>query len=644
MDVTMAKKKRATQDVTRGGDVPRTFNATTTAFNYTRSEVMIPMRDGVELFTLVMIPHDVAKAMPIVLTRTPYSAALRASRTTSPDIAMALPAADEALVRDGYIRVYQDVRGRFGSKGSYTMTMPTQGPFNEGKIDQVTDAWDTVEWLVNNVEGNSSRVGITGTSYDGLLTLMSLLDPHPALKAAVPVNAMVDSWLGDDFYRHGAFRTVMLEYVYRQTSSRNAAHSIPWGYHDSYSAVLEAGSIGELGRQYGADKLPAWNRLLEHPTYDAYWQDQALHKLLEKAPRRVPVLTVHSLFDQEDLYGPVLSHETLARRDRSGNKTHLAIGPWCHGQQSGEGSELGALKWGSDTSLEFRRQMLLPFWAHHLKREKPSEPLPKVLAFETGSNKWRQYDSWPPTEQTTSARLYLHKEGGLSFDKPPKAAESFTEYVSDPAKPVPYRVRPIVLGGQGSTWRRWLVDDQRPFADRTDVLVFVSPVLDEAVTVSGEITATLFASTTGTDADWVVKLIDLYPNEVPADPSMGGYQFMISGDILRGRYRQSFEAAVPIVPNQVLPYTVIMPHVHHTFEVGHRIMIQIQSSWFPLCDRNPQTFVEQIAWAQPADFQQATHRIHHSPNTASFVELPLQAAAATSARARKSPKRRSPKT
>ncbi|MBT7455211.1 MAG: CocE/NonD family hydrolase [Gemmatimonadetes bacterium] len=596
------------------------------------------MRDGVELFTLVMIPHDVSKPMPIVLTRTPYSAARRASRTTSPDIAMALPAADEALVRDGYIRVYQDVRGRFGSKGRYTMTMPTRGPFNEGKVDQVTDAWDTVEWLVSNVEGNSSRVGITGTSYDGLLTLMSLLDPHPALKAAVPVNAMVDSWLGDDFYRHGAFRTVMLEYVYRQTASRNAAQGIPWGYHDFYSAVLEAGSIGELGRQYGADKLPAWNRLLEHPAYDDYWQDQALHKLLEKAPRRVPVLTVHSLFDQEDLYGPVLSHETLARRDRSGNKTHLAIGPWCHGQQSGEGSELGALKWGSDTSLEFRRQMLLPFWAHHLKREKPSEPLPKVLAFETGANRWRQYDSWPPTDQTKSAHLYLHEEGCLSFDRPKKATESFTEYISDPAKPVPYRVRPIVpsFGGQGSTWRRWLVDDQRPFADRTDVITFVSPFLEKTVTVSGEITATLFASTTGTDADWVVKFIDLYPNEVPAEPSMGGYQFMISGDILRGRYRQSFEEAVPIEPGEVLPYTVIMPHVHHTFEVGHRIMIQIQSSWFPLCDRNPQTFVEQIAWAQPADFQKATHRIHHTTDSASFVELPLQAADAQSAATRKS--------
>lgn len=622
-----ARKAAAGQDQTRSGDVPRSFDSTTPAFNYTRMDSMVRMRDGVELYTLIMIPKGVTGKMPILLTRTPYSAARRASRTTSPDIAMALPAADEALVRDGYIRVFQDVRGRFGSKGRYTMTMPTIGAFNKGKVDQVTDAWDTVDWLIKNVDGNSGRVGITGTSYDGLLTLMALLDPHPALKAAVPVNSMVDSWLGDDFYRHGALRTVMFEYIYRQTATRNASKGVPWGYRDFYSAVLEAGSIGELGRRYGADKLPAWKRMLEHPAYDAYWQDQALHKLLEKAPRRVPVLTIHSLFDQEDLYGPVLSHEVLARRDRSGTKTHLAIGPWCHGQASGEGSALGALRWGADTSLQFRRDMLMPFWDHHLKGNKPDKPLPKVLAFETGANQWRQYDTWPPAK-ARSTRLYLQPSGGLDFKAPGKGGETHTEYISDPNKPIPYRVRPIVpsFGGAGSTWSRWLVDDQRPFADRTDVLVFSSDVLDAPVTVSGEVKTTLFASTTGTDADWVVKLIDLYPNEVPSEPEMGGYQLMISGDILRGRYRGSYEVAAPIPPNEVLPYEVIMPHVHHTFQPGHRIMIQVQSSWFPVCDRNPQTFVDNIAWAKPEDFQKATHQIHHAPKAASYVELPLQPA------------------
>lgn len=629
-------RKGGTRDLSQSGDVPRTFKTATPDFDHTRMESMIPMRDGVKLFTVIMIPNDAGRKMPIVLTRTPYNAARRASRTDSPDIAVALPAVDEELVRNGYIRVYQDVRGRFGSKGKYTMTIPPRGAFNRGQVDQVTDAWDTVAWLVDNVSGNSGRVGITGVSYDGLLTLMALLDPHPALKAAVPVNAMVDSWLGDDFYRHGAFRTVMLEYVYRQTASRNSSHGIPWGYHDFYSAVLEAGSIGELGRRYGADKLPAWNRLLEHPAYDDYWQDQALHAQLEKAPRRVPVLTVHSLFDQEDLYGPVLSHAVLARRDRTGNKTHLAIGPWCHGQMTGEGSQLGDLRWGADTSLQFRRDMLMPFWEQHLQRVKPAAPLPPVLAFETGANRWRRYDAWPPVDQVATERLYLHAEGGLGFEAP-DAYEDFTEYVSDPAKPVPYRVRPIPpsFGGTGSTWRRWLVDDQRPFADRTDVLVFISETLTDPLTISGEVTATLFASTTGTDADWVVKFIDLYPNEVPAQPALGGFQFMLSGDILRGRYRESYETARPIPPGEVLPYRIVMPHVHHTFLSGHRILVQVQSSWFPVCDRNPQTFVDNIAWAKPEDFRKATHRIHHARDTASYVELPVQTVSRVSTSRRK---------
>jgi len=588
-------------------------------------ESMVPMRDGVKLFTIIVIPSDATGPMPIVLTRTPYSAARRASRTDSPDIAMVLPAADEDLVRNGYIRVYQDVRGRFRSKGKYIMTMPTRGPYNSGPVDQVTDAWDTVEWLVNNVPGNSGRVGITGVSYDGLLTLMALLEPHPALKAAVSVNALADAWVGDDFYHNGAFRTVMLEYVYRQTASKNAGRGIPWGYHDLYSAVLEAGSIGELGRRYGADRLPAWNRLLDHPAYDDYWQNQAVDRLLANVPRKVPVLTVHSLFDQEDIYGPLASHAALAARDR--RKTHLVIGPWCHGQMMGDGSALGSLKWGADTSLQVRTEMLQPFWDHHLKSIEPVEPLPPVLAFETGRNRWSRFATWPLKDGMEPAQLYLHPRGGLSFASPTSTSESFTEYISDPNKPVPYRVRPIrpSFSGAGSTWGRWLVDDQRPFSDRPDVLTFVGEPLSAPLTVRGEVAATLFASTTGTDADWIVKLIDLYPNEVPSQPELGGYQLMISGDILRGRYRESFETVRPIPPGEVLPYRVPMPHVNHTFLPGHRLLVQIQSSWFPLYDRNPQTFVDNIVWAAPDDFQKATQRIHHTEGAASFVELSVHA-------------------
>ena len=623
----MPRARGTAEDLSGASDIPRSFSRETPEFNFRRLESMVPMRDGVKLFTLAMIPKDapegVAGPMPIVLTRTPYSAAKRAARTDSPDIAMALPPADEALVRGGYIRVYQDVRGRYRSKGRYVMTMPTRGPFNSGETDQVTDAWDTVEWLVGNLPDNNGRVGITGISYDGFLTLMALLDPHPALKAAVPVNSMVDCWLGDDFYRHGAFRTVMFQYIYRQTTTTDGGHGVPWGYRDHYQAVLEAGTLAELGKRYGADRLKAWKRMIEHPAYDAYWQDQALHRQLEKVARRVPVLNVHSLFDQEDLYGAVLSHGAMAKRDRKARRTHLAIGPWCHGQSSGDGSELGALKWGADTSLWYRREVLHPFWDHHLKGVKPAEPLPPVIAFETGANRWRRYESWPPPAAPEPMRLYLRASGGLSFDAPGDSDGACTSFDSDPAKPVPYRVRPIPVpftpadGG----WHRWLVDDQRPFSDRPDVLVFTSEPLAEPLHLAGEVCAVLQAATTGTDADWVVKLIDLYPHEVPSQPELGGYQLMIAGDVLRGRYRESFEEARPIPAGEVLPYRVVMPHVHHTVLPGHRLLVQIQSSWFPLCDRNPQTFVDSIARARAEDFQQATHSIHHSGAAASFLEV-----------------------
>ena len=426
----MAKRKQrprrpgaSTLDVARG-DVPRAYKRRTEGDNYTRIEAKVPMRDGVKLNTLIFVPKEPARKKPILLTRTPYNAAGRAGGV-SPDVAMVLPAADEQLLRDGYIRAYQDVRGRFGSKGHYTMTMPVRGPFNKGKVDQVTDAWDTVEWLVKNVEGNNGRVGIKGTSYDGLLTLMALLDPHPALKAAVPVNAMVDSWMGDDFYRHGALRVVMLDYMHRQTSTKNASQRIGWGCYDSYTEVLEAPNIWELGRKVGADTLPAWRRILAHAAYDEYWQDQAMDKQLSRAPRRVPVLTVHSLFDQEDIYGPPASHAAMAARDRSGTRTHLVIGPWCHGQEAGDGSSLGAIRWDADTSLQFRREVLTPFLDQHLKGVRPARPVPKVRAFVTGANRWEDHSTWPPPRVGTR-QLYLQPGGGLGFDAPGKATGSRT--------------------------------------------------------------------------------------------------------------------------------------------------------------------------------------------------------------------------
>jgi putative CocE/NonD family hydrolase len=608
----------------RGSDIPETFSRTTEAFDHTRMEAMIPMRDGVRLFTVILIPKHVETPMPIVLTRTPYNADEATSRAPSPRMAMSLALSDEPLVRNGYIRVYQDARGKHGSEGDYIMTLPPIGPLNQGKVDHGTDTWDTIDWLLANVPNNNGRVGITGVSYAGYLTLMALIDPHPALEAAIPVNAMVDGWIGDDWFHNGAFRVAMLDYVYAQTSSRESSYQIPLGYYDMYSAVLEAGSSGELGRRYGADRLPAWNRLVDNPAYNEFWQGQAVDRLLVAAPLKVPTMTVHGLFDQEDIYGPIATYLALESKDRGNDMNFLVIGPWIHGQSWGDGSALGTIRLGADTSLQFREHVRQAFWDKHLKDIEPSSPIPPVLAYETGANQWRSYDAWPPEGRVEQTRLYLRDAGGLSFEAL-GSGESFTEYVSDPAKPVPYRVRPIrpVSSGDYDTWRWWLTYDQRPFSDRTDVVTFVSEPLTESLTISGEVVATLYASTSGSDADWVVKLIDLFPNEVPAQPELGGYELMISADILRGRYRESFETARPIPPGQVLPYRIRMPNANHTFRPGHRIMVHVQSSWFPLYDRNPQTFVPSIMWAQPDDYRKATMRVYHSGDAASFIELPV---------------------
>lgn len=609
-----------------GNDIPAKFDPVTDAYDYTRREEMIPMRDGIKLFTVILIPKRAGEPMPIVLTRTPYNVEKRtnAREIASPLLAMAVRQDDEPLIRNGYVRVYQDVRGKHGSEGNYIVNLPLRGPLNSGSVDHATDTWDTIDWLVKHVPNNNGRVGITGISYDGFLTLMALFDPHPALKAAVPVNAMVDTWMGDDWYHNGALRQTMIGWTYTQTATKKSELDLPYGYLDMYSAFLDAGSAGEFGRRYHADRLPAWNRILEHPAYTRFWQEQAVQKLLQQVDLKVPTLTVHSLFDQEDIFGPVVSYAALEKKDSGNDLNSLVMGPWHHGQIRLDGSSLGNIPWYADTSFFFREKVRQPFWDHHLKGQVPRQAAAPVLAFETGTNEWREYASWPPRYRVAATRLYLHANGGLSFDTPAASESAFSEYVSDPAKPVPYRVRPILRdSATDSTWRLWLSDDQRPFSDRPDVLAFVSAPLTEPLTISGEVVAQLSASTSGTDADWVVKLIDVFPEEYPAKTELGGYQLMISADILRGRYRESFETAKPIAAGKTLAYRIAMPHANHTFLPGHRLMVQVQSSWFPLYDRNPQTFVPNIAWAKPADFKRATQRVHHSSRAASFIELPV---------------------
>jgi putative CocE/NonD family hydrolase len=521
------------------------------------------------------------------------------------------------------------VRGKYGSQGDYVMTRPLRGPLNSTPVDHATDTYDTIDWLVKNVPESNGKVGVLGVSYGGFTTLMAMFHPHPALKVVVPMNPMVDGWMGDDWFHYGAFREQMLSYIYEQEASRSNGFKWWSSYADDYDAFLAAGSAGEMGRSHALEQTGFWRKILEHPSYDEFWQDQAIDRLLAAEPLQVPVMLVDSLWDQEDIYGALAVYRAIKPKDTQNDKVFLVLGPWHHGQEFGDGSSLGAIDFGSNTALEFRRQILAPFLAHYLKDDAPKPDIAPVMAYETGTNKWLRLPAWPagcPSGcSITPTPLYLEPGLKLGFTAPPAGNAAYEEYVSDPAKPVPYRTRPVQpFGyGQGATWSIWLVDDQREPAARQDVLSFVSDTLAAPVKIAGQPMAHLVASTSGTDSDWVVKLIDVYPDEAAGDPKLGGYQLMISADIFRGRYRESFATAKAITPDTALLYQFALPTADHVFLPGHRIMVQIQSSWFPLYDRNPQTFVPSIFWAKPADYKPAVQRIFHAPGRESFVELPL---------------------
>jgi putative CocE/NonD family hydrolase len=609
-------------------EIPARFEPTNEGFEYERRDVMIPMRDGVKLHTVILVPKGASRA-PILLTRTPYNATALTSHAESSHLGPILQGYDnttDVIVEGGYIRVVQDVRGKYGSEGDYVMNRPLRGPQNPTDVDHATDTFDTIDWLVKNVPETNGNVGILGISYDGFLPLMPLVDPHPALKVSVPMNPMVDGWMGDDWFHNGAFRQPSLSYIYNQEASRT--NEIKWwtSHFDEYDMYLEAGSAGELARRRGMGDLGFWQKMNEHPTYDDFWRDQAVDKILAAHPLKVPVMLVHSLWDQEDIYGAIAVYKAIEPKDTGNDKVFLVMGPWHHGQEVLEGSALGAVKFGSDTAQYFRRKVLRPFLDHFLKDGQPEMDVAPVTAFETGTNEWLRLPSWPAgcaaRCEVNAKPLYLRAGLRTSFDAPAAGDAAFDEYVSDPAKPVPYRARPI----DGSSWSRWLVDDQREASGRPDVLAFVSDVLREPLKISGQPVVNLVASTSGTDSDWVVKVIDLYPAEVAAEPGMGGYQLMISADIFRGRYRESLETPKAITADAPLLYRWTLPTANHVFLPGHRILVQIQSSWFPLYDRNPQTFVPNIFDARPEDYRKATQRIYHvpgEPNRESFIELPV---------------------
>ncbi|WP_409975971.1 CocE/NonD family hydrolase [Xanthomonas graminis] len=604
----------------------KAFVAPTAANDYVKREVMIPMRDGVKLHTVIVLPKG-AQHAPMLLTRTPYDASSRASRLASPHMRDLLPQGDEVFVDGGYIRVFQDIRGKYGSQGDYVMTRPLRGSLNGSKVDHATDAWDTIDWLVKNVHESNGKVGMLGSSYEGFTVAMALTDPHPALKVAAPESPMIDGWMGDDWLNYGAFRQINFDYFTGQLSKRGKGSGIPRQGHDDYSNFLRAGSAGDYAKAAGLEQLPWWHKLTEHPAYDVFWQDQALDKVMARTPLKVPTMWLQGLWDQEDMWGAIHSYQAMEPRDAGNDRNYLVMGPWRHSQVNYDGSALGALKFDGDTALQFRRDVLKPFFDQYLVDGAAKADTPPVFIYNTGENHWDRLQAWPRScAQGCAARskpLYLGAGGTLSFDAPTAGQCDYEEYVSDPAKPVPFAPRPVAFGDR-DMWTTWLVHDQRFVDGRPDVLTFVSAPLDAPLRIAGAPEVHLQASTSGSDSDWVVKLIDVYPDEMASDPKLGGYELAVSMAIFRGRYRESFETPKPIAPNQPLAYRFGLPTANHTFQRGHRVMVQVQSSLFPLYDRNPQTYVPNIYFAKPGDYQKATQRIWHTPQQASYISLPVR--------------------
>jgi putative CocE/NonD family hydrolase len=580
---------------------------------FTVAETMVPMRDGVRLHTVYFIPKSQAGPLPILLVRTPYGV---------PGRNFPISLAYKEFVDEGFIFAFQDIRGKFGSEGTFVMQRPPR-PMDAGgmAIDESTDAYDAIDWLLKGIPANNGRVGMLGVSYPGWTTAMAMLDPHPALKAVSPQASPSDMFIGDDFHHNGAFRlSYGFEYAFLTENSKESSQ-FAFDTYDTYDWYLALGPLSNAQDKYLKDKkLPTWDDFRLHPNYDEFWQRQAMRPYLKRVT--VPTLNVAGWWDQEDFYGPITIYRELEKHD-SLSRNFLVVGPWRHGGWSGgTGQKLGNIDFGSPTGEYFRSKIEVPFFAYYLK-DKGKLSQPEATVFEAGSNTWRTFGAWPPKEAKTRA-LYFHADGRLSFDAP-RAAEGkgYDSYVSDPARPVPYRKRPIepTYYPKGSGWPVWLLEDQRFVDNRPDVLTWKTEVLTEDVVVAGDITAKLFASTTGRDADFVVKLIDVYPEDYPADYKLGGYELMIANDVFRARFRKSFSKPEPMTPGEVTPVTIDLHTQSYRFKAGHRIMVQVQSSWFPLIDRNPQTWVPNIFEAKASDYQAETHRIWRLPASASRVEI-----------------------
>lgn len=587
--------------------------ARTRTAQWTISDVMIPMRDGVKLHTKLFVPATARASLPILFLRTPYGI---------DDAAQAIESRYKELADDGYIFAFQDIRGKFGSEGDFVMLRPARKAGDSKSLDEGTDAYDSIEWMLKNVPANNGKVGMLGNSYLGWTAVMASLEPHPALKAIAPMASPADMWLGDDFYHNGAFRlSYGFEYAYMMEDGKGNSQ-FAFDRYDTYTWYLGLGSLANVNRDIFKNRITTWNDFTAHPDYDAFWKRRSF--ATDAQELKVPTLNVAGWWDQEDFYGPMKIYETLEKRDKRG-LNYLVVGPWKHGgARVGPGDSLGAIQFDSATAKYYRERIEIPWFAYHLKGQGQLD-LPEALTFEAGSNQWRRWDTWPPKAGVEQRKLYFGADRSLSFAAPKGDQEQFDSFVSDPAHPVPYRHRPIqaTYFPGGSAWSTWLVEDQRFVDGRPDVLTWESAPLERDLTIAGKVGASLFASTTGSDADWVVKLIDVYPEHVSNNWPMSGFQLMVSSEIFRGRYRQGFEKPLAIAPNAVLPYFFGLHTQNYTFRKGHRVMVQVQSSWFPLIDRNPQTFVPSIFNAKDGDFRPATHRVYRSATYPSHVSIPV---------------------
>jgi len=587
---------------------------------------MIPVRDGVHLQTVIMAPADQTEPLPILFRRTPYGVPQKAYEKMPQNLV--------ELMHDGYILVIQNLRGRFKSEGTFILSswVDLKDP---KAVNETTDAYDSIEWLVKNVPNNNGKVGMFGVSYDGLTTGLTLLHPHPALKAISEQASPVDQWMNDDDHRYGALReSYNFEYAVMEQADKNKNTYFEFETYDTYQWYLDLGPVGNINEKYLHGSIPYWNDNIEHPDYDDFWKKESWVSQLHSSS--VPNLNVAGFWDQEDPWGPwqIFRH---AEQSNPNHDNFMVAGPWFHGEwQAPKGDSIGQIPFGGhETSREFRENIEAPFFRYYL-HDRGEKPNWQASTFQSGSNTWHTYPSWPPKE-AKAKKLYLNSNGTLSFDAPGASAKAYREYVSDPANPVPYRARPISPTYPGGDWRTWEVADQRFVNDRTDVLSYVSAPLDHDLIVTGELSADLFASTSGTDGDFVVKLIDIYPENAQKnawDPeegpkpgeyakSLNGYELPIAMEVRRGRYLASFEKPHPLVANKPTEWKIPLRDHDHVFLKGHRIMVQIQSTWFPIIDRNPQKFVPSIYKAKDSDFVKATQRVYCTPAMPSHLELPV---------------------